>query len=68
MNARSIKRRACLRQKRLLLLRALSREEDRQWDQLTPVGREFGSPDFDRLMALEEKAWAKNEGPSKNGS
>lgn len=68
MNARSIKRRACLRQQRILLLRALLREEDRQWDQLVPVGREFGSPDFDRLMADEEKAWAKNDGPSKSGS
>lgn len=66
MNARSIKRRACLRQKRLLLLRALSQEEDRQWDQLAPVGREFGSPDFDRLMALDEMKWANNEGPSKS--
>ncbi|HEY4084136.1 MAG TPA: hypothetical protein VGM81_25900 [Burkholderiaceae bacterium] len=24
--------------------------EDRQWDQMRPVGREFGSPDFERLM------------------
>jgi len=25
-------------------------DEDRWWDDLCPVGREFGSPDFDRLM------------------
>ncbi|MFG6489608.1 hypothetical protein ACG04R_23230 [Roseateles sp. BYS78W] len=24
--------------------------EDRLWDQMPAVGREFGSPDFDRLM------------------
>ena len=25
-------------------------DEDRWWDEMRPVGREFGSPDFDRLM------------------
>jgi hypothetical protein len=24
--------------------------EDRLWDQMRPVGRGFGSPDFERLM------------------
>lgn len=24
--------------------------EDRLWDQMPPVGREWGSPDFERLM------------------
>lgn len=28
----------------------LSRLEDLAWDQMPAVGREFGSPDFDRLM------------------
>lgn len=28
----------------------LSRLEDLAWDQIPAVGREFGSPDFDRLM------------------
>jgi hypothetical protein len=28
-------------------LRAL---KDVAWDQMAPIGREFGSPDFDRLM------------------
>lgn len=30
--------------------RRLSALEDRLWDQMRPVGREFGSPDFERLM------------------
>ncbi len=29
------------------------RLEDLAWDQMTPVGREFGSPDFDRLMDVD---------------
>jgi hypothetical protein len=24
---------------------------------MAPVGREFGSPDFDRLMLEDQKAW-----------
>lgn len=24
--------------------------EDREWDSMAPVGREFGSPDYERLM------------------
>jgi hypothetical protein len=31
--------------------RRLFEEEIRLWDQIPPVGREFGSPDFERLMA-----------------
>ena len=27
-----------------------SQAEDRLWDSMAPVGREFGSPDFERLM------------------
>lgn len=30
--------------------------EDRLWDQMVPVGREFGSPDFERLMAEDQRA------------
>jgi hypothetical protein len=30
--------------------RAHSELEDRIWDQMPAVGREFGSPDFERLM------------------
>lgn len=36
---------------RSLLERNLHRRlEDLAWDQMTPIGHEFGSPDFDRLM------------------
>lgn len=36
---------------RAILERNLHRRlEDLAWDQMPPVGREFGSPDFDRLM------------------
>lgn len=28
--------------------------EDRAWLDMTPIGREFGSPDFERLEAEEE--------------
>lgn len=36
---------------RRLLEKNLSRSlEDQLWDSFPPVGREFGSPDFDRLM------------------
>ncbi len=27
--------------------------EDRLWDQMSPVGHEFGSPDFERLLERE---------------
>lgn len=29
--------------------------EDRLWDQMPPVGREFGSPDFERLMEEDRR-------------
>jgi len=29
--------------------------EDRLWDQMRPVGREFGSPDFERLMEEDRR-------------
>ena len=28
------------------------------WDRIVPVGREFGSPDFDRLMELDNAAFS----------
>lgn len=31
-------------------------EELRSWDEMQPVGREFGSPDFERLMAEDARA------------
>lgn len=27
--------------------------EDRAWESMAPVGREFGSPDYERLMELD---------------
>lgn len=27
------------------------------WDQIVPVGREFGSPDFERLMQEDVQRW-----------
>lgn len=32
--------------------------EDIAWDRIVPVGREFGSPDFDRLMELDNAAFS----------
>lgn len=31
-------------------------EEERQWEQMAPVGWEFGSPDYYRLMDEDAKA------------
>lgn len=59
MDARSIKRRACKRQGQMLILRALFSEDLREWDQMAPIGREFGSPDFERLMATDDPAGAE---------
>lgn len=33
-------------------------EEDRAWLDMAPVGREFGSPDYERLTALDRAAFA----------
>ena len=35
-------------------------DEDLAWDSMTPVGREFGSPDFDRLMDEDAKKFASD--------
>lgn len=35
--------------------RSAGRLEDEMWDQMPPVGREFGSPDFERLMAEDHR-------------
>ena len=32
--------------------------EDRAWLDMAPVGREFGSPDYERLTALDQAAFA----------
>lgn len=31
--------------------------EDRAWESMAPVGREFGSPDFERLMNEDADQW-----------
>lgn len=31
--------------------------EERAWDALAPIGREFGSPDFERLSILDMLSW-----------
>lgn len=31
--------------------------EDRAWESMTPVGREFGSPDYERLMKEDTDQW-----------
>lgn len=33
-------------------------DEDLAWDSMAPVGREFGSPDFDKLMEQDAKKFA----------
>jgi len=35
-------------------------DEDLAWDSMAPVGREFGSPDFDRLMDEDAKKFASD--------
>jgi hypothetical protein len=35
--------------------RWLHAQEDRLWDRMPAVGREFGSPDFERLMAEDHR-------------
>lgn len=39
------------RRRRILMLA----DELRIWDEAAPVGREFGSPDFERLMAEDHR-------------
>lgn len=51
-----------LRKRKLAVSRALLRRnwlnplEDRLWDRMPAVGREFGSPDFERLMEEDHRA------------
>ena len=47
---RKRKLRVCAGTAVLLKRRSIFEGERRQWDQMAPVGREFGSPDFERLM------------------
>ena len=48
----SMRKRKAIAARRWQLRRRRLRElEDQLWDRMPPVGREFGSPDFERLMA-----------------
>jgi len=51
----SLRRRKADVQRALLNRNALIRLEDKAWSQMRPVGREFGSPDFDRLMEEDHR-------------
>lgn len=31
--------------------------EDQAWEDLAPIGREFGSPDYERLSTLDSYSW-----------
>jgi hypothetical protein len=35
-------------------------DEDRAWDNMAPVGREFGSPDYERLMEQDRAVFQSN--------
>lgn len=48
------KRKAAADHRTLARCREQRSLEDRLWDQMPPVGREFGSPDFDRLMGVDQ--------------
>lgn len=54
--ASSRKRRAKIQdmQRRVNILRRQRSLEDLLWDRVAPVGREFGSPDFERLMEEDQ--------------
>ncbi|WP_255435072.1 MbcA/ParS/Xre antitoxin family protein [Rhodoferax sp. BLA1] len=39
-----------------------SLDEDLAWDSMAPVGREFGSPDYDRLIEEDAKKFASDLG------
>lgn len=59
MKVRAIKQRSYRAMgKRLMTPWRWRTAEDLIWDRITPVGREFGSPDFDRLMEMDAAAFA----------
>jgi hypothetical protein len=37
--------------------------EDSAWDRMAPVGREFGSPDYARLMKEDAETWQAKLSP-----
>ncbi|WP_156374560.1 hypothetical protein [Pseudorhodoferax sp. Leaf274] len=55
----SMRKRKSIAARRWQLQRRRLRElEDQIWDRMPPVGREFGSPDFERLMAEDDTGMA----------
>lgn len=59
MSARASKRRICHLFRGRFHGRILWRSaEEQAWLDIAPVGREFGSPDFDRLMELDDAAFS----------
>lgn len=57
MNARKAKSRILRLMHSRLHKRSLELDELRRWDDIAPVGREFGSPDFERLLAEDVRRW-----------
>lgn len=52
----SMRKRKSAVSRALLMRNWLSPFEDRLWDRMPAVGREFGSPDFERLMEEDRRA------------
>lgn len=48
------KRKSSVCERALRRHRSLFEEELRPWDRMPPVGREFGSPDSERLVAEDQ--------------
>ena len=49
------KRKSIIDARLLRQRRRLFEQEMQLWDQMPAVGREFGSPDFERLMAEDQR-------------
>lgn len=58
MNNRGLKRRRILYRRknaqRTMPSRLILTPEDKEWLNMSPVGREFGSPDFEKLDAADK--------------
>lgn len=48
-------RKALIVERSRRLRQAIFEDDVRLWDRSPPVGREFGSPDFERLMAEDHR-------------
>lgn len=57
-SARKLKRRVSrLMWVQIYIVRYLMLDELIAWDRMQPVGREFGSPDFEHLAQLDIERW-----------